>query len=118
VSATQASLDFDAQPAAPPPADPHLATALKRIQQEHNRRLLSRLLHGPIGSDELEGCRALYGKRGSARLHDVREWIRHGLGYIGDPLPRRCTDVARQLYEWALTEEARALVVADQEANG
>ncbi len=114
----QAALTFDepAPPVAPPAVDPHLPGALRRIQQEHNQRLLSRLLSGSIGSDELERCRALYGKRGSARLHDIRQWLR-ALGYQGDPLPPECKDAVRGLYVWQFTDAARAMARAEMEAR-
>ncbi len=116
----QASLNFDEPPppALPPAVDSHLPSALKRIQLPHNRNLLTRLLHGPIESDELESCRALFGKRGSARLHDVREWLR-ALGYEGkDPIPGVCLDAKRGISRWALTDEAAQIARLEMEARG
>jgi hypothetical protein len=108
----QAALEFGepAPASGPAPCDPHLAEPLRRIQQEHNRRLASRLLHGPIDSDELDACKALYGKRGASRLHDVKAWLQ----YLGcaKPIERTTIDAVRGLYTWALTEEARELARA------
>ncbi len=106
---TQSAFAFDGHPEpAPPAVDHNLTEPLKRIQQEHNRRLLSRLLNGPIHSDELESCRALYGKRGSARLHDVKRWLQ-ALGYQGDPIHKTTISHDRGVYVYALTEEALKL---------
>lgn len=117
---TQGFLDFDRPepPPAPPAVDPHLVTALARIHQAQNRALLARLMRGPIETDELDRRDLGWGKRPAARLHDIREWIRRGLGYDGDPVPRRCADEERGLYEWALTDRALELVLQDQEARG
>ncbi len=112
----QTSLNFDAPPPspAPPAADRHQPEALRRIEQQYNRRLLSRLLGGPIESDELKACKALFGKRPHARLHDIRAWL-WACGYPRhvDPLRRTCLSAERGVYRWALTEGAAAIARAE-----
>ncbi len=73
------------------------------------------MLSGPIDSDELERCRALFGKRGAARIHDVKAWLL----YLGcaEPIVRTTVDATRGVYVWALTDEARAMARAELEAR-
>jgi hypothetical protein len=108
--ATQVSFDFDFVPAAPAAVDPNLPRAVKLIQQEHNARLLDRLTYGEIGTAELDGGKGLYGRRWSARLHDIRCWL-WALGYPrdADPVPGRCVDAKHGLWTWSLTEDALEL---------
>ncbi len=103
----QSALCFEGTPErpCPPASDPHLVEALRRIHQRQNGVMLARLLRGPIGSDELERHDQGWGKRGSARLYDVAEWLR-ALGYDGDPLERTCLDARRGIWTWALTPAA------------
>lgn len=113
---TQGSFDFDTAGPTPAAVDPNLTAAVKAIQQDHNARLLSRLTHGEIGTQELDDCKALYGRRWSARLHDIRQWF-WALGYPrdADPVPGKCIDTNHGLWVWRLTGQALEMA---KEARG
>jgi len=101
---TQRALDWTprAEPAVPP-SDPGIPAPVRKRAISLNRALLARLLDGThIRSDEAQ---QIAGKRYSARLSDVRSWLR-GLGYVGDPLPVRCLDGEARMYSWRLTGAA------------
>lgn len=109
---TQASIDWN-PPGRPAPsaADPSAPAPVRRRVPRVNRDLVERLVGGPVASDELDGhnaARPPYGRRYSARLHDVREWLREA-GYQGDPIPRRALDPEANHWEWRLTPAAREL---------
>lgn len=86
---------------------------MRRRVPRVNRDLVERLVAGPVDSDELDGHssgRPPYGRRYSARLFDVRKWLR-AAGYEGDPIPRRALDPEANRWEWRLTPAARELAL-------
>jgi hypothetical protein len=116
VGHTQLQARIDWSPPAPPPvpaaADPHCPAPARRRARSFNRSLLRSLLAGPITTDEFEAGRP-FGKRYSARLHDIRRWLWVDLAFPAevDPIPPRCLDPegAAARFEWALTPAAREL---------
>jgi hypothetical protein len=89
------------------PTDPTILPPAKKRARAYNRALLARLMEGThIQSDEAE---RLAGKRYSARIGDLRAWLREG-GYQGDdPIPGLVVDLDAKIWSWRLTGAALEL---------
>lgn len=115
---TQAAITFSPPepPPSPTPSDPSIAPPARRRVQSYNRELLAALLTGThVRSDEL----GFVGKRYSARLGDIRAWLRANGWDGGDPLPRHCVDGEAKVWSWRLTgralELARRIVAGERQ---
>lgn len=104
---TQTALTFVSAETAPQPtpSDPSIPVPARKRAIRCDRRLLALLLEGGSVYNDA-ALTALVGKRHSARLGDVRAWLRANGWEGGDPIPRRCVDAEAMRWSWRLSGPA------------